>query len=80
MSFLRYYLDTVLIFIHVLAANAAPLLVTELSYPPYRGPLTSAYNSLWYTGAIMYAISSTVLRFWLNLSTVPLGLLMVHSR
>ncbi|GBE88765.1 hexose transporter [Sparassis crispa] len=28
------------------AANAAPMLVTEISYPTYRAPLTSAYNSL----------------------------------
>ena len=26
------------------AANAAPMLVTEVSYPPYRAPLTSLYN------------------------------------
>jgi sugar porter (SP) family MFS transporter len=37
------------------AANAAPMLVTELSYPSYRAPLTSAYNSLWYSGAIIAA-------------------------
>ncbi|KAJ7136703.1 general substrate transporter [Mycena epipterygia] len=37
------------------AANAAPMLVTELSYPKYRAPLTSAYNSLWYSGAIVAA-------------------------
>ncbi|KAJ8081528.1 hypothetical protein PM082_007373 [Marasmius tenuissimus] len=37
------------------AANAAPLLVTELSYPSYRAPLTSTYNSLWYSGAIVAA-------------------------
>ncbi|KAF8887524.1 general substrate transporter [Infundibulicybe gibba] len=35
------------------AANAAPMLVTEISYPTYRAPLTSAYNSLWYSGAIV---------------------------
>lgn len=29
------------------------MLVTELSYPKYRAPLTSTYNSLWYSGAIM---------------------------
>ncbi|KAH0835887.1 hexose transporter [Lanmaoa asiatica] len=33
------------------AANAAPMLVTELAYPTYRAPLTSVYNSLWYSGA-----------------------------
>ncbi|KAI0266089.1 general substrate transporter [Gloeopeniophorella convolvens] len=37
------------------AANAAPMLVTEVSYPLYRAPLTSLYNSLWYSGAIVAA-------------------------
>jgi MFS family permease len=37
-----------------LAANAAPMLVTELAYPPYRASLTSLYNSLWYSGNIVY--------------------------
>ncbi|KAG6827547.1 hypothetical protein H0H92_011330 [Tricholoma furcatifolium] len=37
------------------AANAAPMLVTELAYPPHRAPLTSTYNSLWYSGAIIAA-------------------------
>lgn len=37
------------------AANAAPMLVTELSYPKYRAQLTSTYNSLWYSGAIVAA-------------------------
>ncbi|KAG6808601.1 hypothetical protein H0H92_003576 [Tricholoma furcatifolium] len=37
------------------AANAAPMLVTELAYPTHRAPLTSTYNSLWYTGAIIAA-------------------------
>ncbi|KAH0835885.1 hexose transporter [Lanmaoa asiatica] len=36
------------------AANAAPMLVTELAYPTYRAPLTSLYNSLWYSGSIMH--------------------------
>jgi hypothetical protein len=35
------------------AANAAPMLVTEISYPTYRAPLTSLYNSLWYSGNIV---------------------------
>jgi len=35
------------------AGNAAPMLVTELSYPTYRAPLTSTYNSLWYSGNIV---------------------------
>ena len=37
------------------AANAAPMLVSEISYPPYRAPLTSLYNSLWYSGSIIAA-------------------------
>lgn len=37
------------------AANAAPLLVTELAYPSQRAPLTSLYNCLWYSGAIVAA-------------------------
>ncbi|KAI0064231.1 hexose transporter [Artomyces pyxidatus] len=37
------------------AANAAPMLVTEVAYPAYRAPLTSMYNSLWYSGAIIAA-------------------------
>ncbi|KAI0942190.1 hypothetical protein AcW1_009507 [Taiwanofungus camphoratus] len=35
------------------AANAAPMLVTEISYPSYRAQLTSLYNSLWYSGNII---------------------------
>ncbi|KIM58733.1 hypothetical protein SCLCIDRAFT_1218432 [Scleroderma citrinum Foug A] len=37
------------------AANASPLLVTELAYPEYRAQLTSLYNSLWYSGALVAA-------------------------
>ncbi|TRM63692.1 general substrate transporter [Schizophyllum amplum] len=37
------------------AQNSAPLLVTEIAYPTYRAPLTSAYNSLWYIGSIIAA-------------------------
>ncbi|KAJ8494488.1 hypothetical protein ONZ45_g3409 [Pleurotus djamor] len=40
------------------AAGAAPMLVTEISYPTYRAPLTSTYNSLWYSGAIVAAWST----------------------
>ncbi|KDQ58455.1 hypothetical protein JAAARDRAFT_34256 [Jaapia argillacea MUCL 33604] len=40
------------------AAGAAPMLVTEVSYPTYRAPLTSMYNSLWYSGAIIAAWST----------------------
>ncbi|TCD71904.1 hypothetical protein EIP91_000036 [Steccherinum ochraceum] len=35
------------------AANAAPMLVTEIAYPRYRAPLTALYNSLWYSGNIV---------------------------
>ncbi|KAF7795673.1 hypothetical protein EIP86_006838 [Pleurotus ostreatoroseus] len=35
------------------AANAAPMLVTEISYPLYRAQLTALYNSLWYSGNIV---------------------------
>ncbi|KAG8929598.1 hypothetical protein FRC03_006385 [Tulasnella sp. 419] len=38
-----------------IAQNAAPLLVTELAYPSQRAPLTSTYNALWYSGAIVAA-------------------------
>ncbi|KAF5390833.1 hypothetical protein D9757_004450 [Collybiopsis confluens] len=37
------------------AANAAPMLVSEISYPRYRAQLTATYNSLWYSGAIVAA-------------------------
>jgi len=37
------------------ATNSAPLLVTELAYPTHRAPLTSCYNSLWYSGSIIAA-------------------------
>ncbi|KAG8875075.1 hypothetical protein FRB97_005409 [Tulasnella sp. 331] len=37
------------------AANAAPLLTSELAYPSQRAPLTSLYNTLWYSGAIVAA-------------------------
>ena len=40
------------------ASNGAAMLVTELSYPSYRAPLTSLYNSLWYSGAIVAAWST----------------------
>ncbi|KZS87251.1 general substrate transporter [Sistotremastrum niveocremeum HHB9708] len=40
------------------AANAAPLLVSELAYPTHRAQLTSLYNSLWYSGAIVAAWST----------------------
>ena len=40
------------------ASNGAAMLVTELAYPSYRAPLTSLYNSLWYSGAIIAAWST----------------------
>jgi len=40
------------------ASGGAVMLVTELAYPPYRAPLTSLYNSLWYSGAIIAAWST----------------------
>ena len=40
------------------ALNGAAMLITELSYPPYRASLTSLYNSLWYSGAIVAAWST----------------------
>ncbi|KAJ7238297.1 hypothetical protein B0H12DRAFT_1237971 [Mycena haematopus] len=36
-------------------ASASPMLVAELSYPKYRAPLTSVYNSLWSLGSIIAA-------------------------
>jgi MFS family permease len=49
------------------AANAAPMLVTEIAYPPYRASLTSLYNSLWYSGNIMYGILCSSLEWLLML-------------
>ncbi|KAL5499223.1 hypothetical protein ACEPAH_1741 [Sanghuangporus vaninii] len=37
------------------AANSAPMLVSEIAYPPDRAALTSLYNSLWYSGSIVAA-------------------------
>jgi len=37
------------------AANAAPMLVTEIAYPTHRASLTSLYNSLWYLGSFIAA-------------------------
>ncbi|KAH8108793.1 hexose transporter [Phellopilus nigrolimitatus] len=37
------------------AANSAPMLVSEIAYPPYRAQMTSLYNSLWYSGSIIAA-------------------------
>ncbi|KAK7018306.1 MFS domain-containing protein [Favolaschia claudopus] len=40
------------------AASASPMLIAELSYPKYRAPLTSTYNSLWHLGSIVAAWST----------------------
>ncbi|KZO93447.1 general substrate transporter [Calocera viscosa TUFC12733] len=37
------------------ATSASPLLIAELAYPSQRAPIVSAYNSLWYSGAIVAA-------------------------
>ena len=34
------------------------MLVTEVSYPVYRPQLSSLYNTLWYSGNIMYVIAT----------------------
>ncbi|KAI0754445.1 hexose transporter [Daedaleopsis nitida] len=41
-----------------LATNAAPMLVTEVSYPVYRPQLSSLYNTLWYSGNIVASWAS----------------------
>lgn len=38
-----------------LCANAAPLLLIELSYPTHRGKITAVYNSCWYLGSVLSA-------------------------
>ncbi|KZP06402.1 hypothetical protein FIBSPDRAFT_1053552 [Athelia psychrophila] len=45
------------------AASAAPMLVIEVSYPVCRVQLTSAYNSLWYSGNIVVS--------WTTFGTPP---------
>jgi sugar porter (SP) family MFS transporter len=37
------------------AQLSSPLLVTELAYPSHRAPLTSMYNTLWFSGSIVAA-------------------------
>ncbi|KAL5480857.1 hypothetical protein ACEPAI_9797 [Sanghuangporus weigelae] len=37
------------------ASNSAPMLVSEVAYPPHRASATSMYNSLWYLGSIIAA-------------------------
>ncbi|KAL5519868.1 hypothetical protein ACEPAG_1528 [Sanghuangporus baumii] len=38
-----------------IAANAAPMLISEIAYPPHRATLTSLYNCMWYSGSITAA-------------------------
>ena len=33
------------------------MLVTEVSYPVYRPQLSSLYNTLWYSGNIVYVLA-----------------------
>lgn len=40
------------------AQMAAPLLISEVAYPTQRGPLTSLYNTLWFSGSIVAAWST----------------------
>ena len=42
----------------LILANAAAMLVPEVSYPLYRPQLSSLYNTLWYSVNIMYVIGS----------------------
>ncbi|KAH9941775.1 general substrate transporter [Epithele typhae] len=41
-----------------IASNAAPMLVTEMSYPVYRPQLSALYNTLWYSGNIVASWTS----------------------
>ncbi|CAG7848350.1 Lactose permease [Serendipita indica DSM 11827] len=45
-----------------IATNAAPLLITELSYPTQRAPITAMYNGSWYIGSILSA--------WITYATI----------
>ncbi|KAJ3800534.1 hexose transporter [Lentinula aff. detonsa] len=48
------------------AANAAPMLVSEISYPRYRAQLTATYNSLWYSLYLHSAAWTTFGTFKIN--------------
>lgn len=37
------------------SVNAAPLLITEVTYPTQRSTITAMYNSMWYVGSIVSA-------------------------
>ncbi|KAJ6518129.1 hexose transporter [Mycena vitilis] len=59
---------------------ATPMLVAELSYPKHRAFLTSTYNSLWYSGALV-AAWTTFGTFKINMWAwrIPSALLAVPS-
>lgn len=40
------------------AQMASPLLISEVAYPTHRAPLTSLYNTLWFSGSIVAAWST----------------------
>lgn len=40
------------------AQTASPLLISEVAYPTHRAPLTSLYNTLWFSGSIVAAWST----------------------
>ncbi|KAG8822093.1 hypothetical protein FRB91_005376 [Serendipita sp. 411] len=40
------------------AQMASPLLISEVAYPTQRAPLTSLYNTLWFSGSIVAAWST----------------------
>ena len=56
------------------------MLVTELAYPEYRAQLTSLYNSLWYSGSIVWADCYAFRLVYIDGSSVLPGLHTVHSR
>lgn len=53
------------------AANSAPMLVSEVAYPPHRAAATSMYNSLWYLGSIMYVIPNLTQRYSIYENIAP---------
>jgi NADH:ubiquinone oxidoreductase subunit 6 (subunit J) len=55
------------------------MLVTEVAYPLYRAPITSMYNTLWYSGAIMYVFRFFVVLAGDDTYSVPHGRLTGHS-
>lgn len=40
------------------AQSASPLLISEVAYPSHRPALTSIFNSLWFSGAIVAAFTT----------------------